>query len=593
MNKTWKSLVALTAGGALAMSGMVGVSSALAINGTDAANIESPTTNVTDNKIYNVNATLTINNVVQGDAFKGYQLLFLDSESDAGKVYLVNDVYRDAIKAGIKAVLGTSYQDTNFDTDAKIISWLTTNLTGGTLNDDGTVTMDDTTNIDKFTAGFMGASPDNPAFTATAAEGATSVEVSNVPVGFYLIEHTSVGDDNTGDLTTYTTSKYMAMNISSLNGGNNVINLKNGTVTLDKTITNPNAQDVNGTEDAASYKVGDVVEYKLVGTLPDNFADFSTFNYTFSDTLSEGLTLNEDSVEVTVDPDGEGGEKDPIKVYSKGAPEDEGVPEVTFGTDPTLSVAMGNLVNYTNPDVTKASVITVTYSATVNALAKMGAAGNKNEAKITFSNNPNSDTDSETPKDIVTAYSFQLDVNKTDGNEDPLAGAGFTLYRQGEDKEWHPWYTDNEGNDVAKEVRTSQVGDKYVAKFPQLSAGIYKLEETTVPAGYNKADDQFLQVVATYYVATDTIPADKKVGDIKSLTVQLGTVDENGTFTATGDAENGNITDGIVGTTVINVAGSELPSTGGMGTVLLYTVGGLVVLIAAAGLTIALKRRQS
>lgn len=45
--------------------------------------------------------------------------------------------------------------------------------------------------------------------------------------------------------------------------------------------------------------------------------------------------------------------------------------------------------------------------------------------------------------------------------------------------------------------------------------------------------------------------------------------------------------------TILNNAGSELPSTGGMGTVVLYTVGGLIVLIAGVGLAVALRRRQA
>ncbi|MEE1324711.1 MAG: LPXTG cell wall anchor domain-containing protein [Bifidobacteriaceae bacterium] len=38
---------------------------------------------------------------------------------------------------------------------------------------------------------------------------------------------------------------------------------------------------------------------------------------------------------------------------------------------------------------------------------------------------------------------------------------------------------------------------------------------------------------------------------------------------------------------------STLPSTGGIGTTILYTVGGLIVLVAGVGLAIALRRRQA
>ena len=42
---------------------------------------------------------------------------------------------------------------------------------------------------------------------------------------------------------------------------------------------------------------------------------------------------------------------------------------------------------------------------------------------------------------------------------------------------------------------------------------------------------------------------------------------------------------------VINQAGTELPSTGGMGTTILYTVGGILVLVAAV-LLIARRRTE-
>lgn len=232
---------------------------------------------------------------------------------------------------------------------------------------------------------------------------------------------------------------------------------------------------------------------------------------------------------------------------------------------------MGNLVNYTNPAVTKASVITVTYSATVNTNAQMGAAGNKNEAKITFSNNPNSNTNSETPKDIVTAYSFQLTLNKVDNKNKPLEGAEFTLYKE-------DGTTAIGGPVSADEVLDPDGGtvSSYTANFKGLAAGTYVIKETKTPAGYNTIDDITIKVVATYN--TDGSIASLSVTDARGKAIEG--------FTATVDS-------GVISSSIVNNPGSVLPSTGGMGTVLLYTVGGLVVLIAAAGLTIALKRRQS
>lgn len=56
-----------------------------------------------------------------------------------------------------------------------------------------------------------------------------------------------------------------------------------------------------------------------------------------------------------------------------------------------------------------------------------------------------------------------------------------------------------------------------------------------------------------------------------------------------GEAANGNTSTGIVDISVENSSGSTLPETGGMGTTILYVVGGLLV-VAAAVLLVTKKR---
>ena len=50
---------------------------------------------------------------------------------------------------------------------------------------------------------------------------------------------------------------------------------------------------------------------------------------------------------------------------------------------------------------------------------------------------------------------------------------------------------------------------------------------------------------------------------------------------------------GSISTTIENKSGNELPSTGGMGTTVLYVAGAAIVLIAGIGLAVALRRRQA
>lgn len=55
-----------------------------------------------------------------------------------------------------------------------------------------------------------------------------------------------------------------------------------------------------------------------------------------------------------------------------------------------------------------------------------------------------------------------------------------------------------------------------------------------------------------------------------------------------GDIRNGNVAINIV-----NTQGSSLPSTGGMGTVMLYVAGVAVLVLAGATLVMALRRRNA
>ena len=52
-----------------------------------------------------------------------------------------------------------------------------------------------------------------------------------------------------------------------------------------------------GYNDVADYNMGDAVYFHLIGSVPD-MSRYDTYKYIFHDTLSAGLTLNEDSIKV-------------------------------------------------------------------------------------------------------------------------------------------------------------------------------------------------------------------------------------------------------------------------------------------------------
>ena len=177
--------------------------------------------------------------------------------------------------------------------------------------------------------------------------------------------------------------------------------------------------------------------------------------------------------------------------------------------------------------------------------------------KMEFSNNPNSTQGlekGETPEDKVIVFTYKAIVNKKDSSKKPLAGAEFTLYKKyGE--EW---------KEVKKVVAKSEDGTTFT--FTGLDDGVYKLEETKVPAEYNTMAPIEFKIEATHDELSDN-------PELKTLTGNKLT----GEVLFTPDTDTGTLE-----TDVINYKGSELPETGGMGTTVLYAAGTVMILAAAA-----------
>ena len=104
--------------------------------------------------------------------------------------------------------------------------------------------------------------------------------------------------------------------------------------------------------------------------------------------------------------------------------------------------------------------------------------------------------------------------------------------------------------------------------------GTYRLTETKAPAGYTPIAPKEFTISATH---------DAESNDPKLTKFEI-----------TGLTDNliSNI-DGTASADIVNTKGSELPSTGGMGTVLLYVAGIAVFVLAGATLVMALRRRNA
>ena len=197
-------------------------------------------------------------------------------------------------------------------------------------------------------------------------------------------------------------------------------------------------------------------------------------------------------------------------------------------------------------NITSDTTLTVTYNAVLNEKADI-TNGEKNDAKLTWGDASNTEW-SET---VTKTYQFEiLKYAATDTNKNPLAGATFQLKDASGNVVKLVKVSDTEyrvanGSETgAVESFTTVASGKIVIKGVDLDK--YTLVETAAPAGYNTLKD----------------PVEVTVLATNALTVE-----------------------------VPNASGTELPSTGGMGTTIFYVLGSILVLGAAV--LLVTKKRMS
>ena len=208
--------------------------------------------------------------------------------------------------------------------------------------------------------------------------------------------------------------------------------------------------------------------------------------------------------------------------------------------------------------------IVISYTATLNENAVIAGAGNPNTSKVSYGDSSNTKY---TPDSQTKTYTWDVDVFKytMDGEtEKALAGATFTLSKNADGS--NPIALVSEGNNVYRVAKTGETGTvteittdatgKFTIKG--LDADTYSLTETAAPAGYNKLAGPVTVVIGENGVVNGTTEAPQGVDEVK----------------------------------VLNQSGTELPSTGGMGTNVFYVLGGVLVL-AAVVLLVTRKRMSS
>lgn len=508
--------------------------------------------------------TITISNSVSGYTYVAYQIF-------SGKVSSgqLTEITWGSALSGNSSLQTTILSDYSVDNVAALAaSLIEDNATAG----NGEI------NAADFAKYLAGLSDMTSAGTFTYSAESQNYALSGLSDGYYLVVNTAVptGSDSTD--TVY--SNY----ILKVVGGDVSVTTKSDTPQVDKKVSDVDAN------------IGDTVTYTLTASLPDYYADYSTYKLVFHDTLSKGLTYTDGQTMVvkvydsltayTSDTDGTGG-----TVVSSGYTSAIGTYDSSSGTSITVTINDTNSL-YTSGGsesitVTKDSIIVVTFTADLNSNAVIGGAGNPNTVYLEYSNNPNSSgSTGKTPEDKVITWTYELDVTKVDGtdNNTKLEGAKFKLYKYVDSTKTYATvssgkvtgWTTNENS--ATELMSDANGLFTVAG---LDVGIYYLTETEAPTGYNKLEtDTELTIAATYSSETGTWVSDDATA-LSTLTVKVGS----------DNAQDGTTTDGKVGVTVENNSGSSLPETGGMGTTILYVIG--TILVLGAAILLVTKKRMS
>ena len=516
---------------------------------------------------------------VEGKTFRAYKILDVKSYTSDSVVYTVPEALKEFYKTRY------SLNGNEGDFDAQVV---------GKIKEES--------DLFAFAAAALAAAKaaNIAPGTATAGEGATSVTISELPLGYYVVEDAGAATPISA-LILDTTNPDVTLEIKADQPG------------IEKKIDGDTDTDdtTEGLVDYNNAAIGDKVPYVLTTRVPD-MTGYTKYYFVVNDTLSKGLSFNGD-VTITL------GDTTLTK-------DTDYTVTATENADGTTSVEIvfKNFIQYKNAEKRN---ITITYSATVNGQAVIGVAGDPNAVTLTYSNNPNiSDSGTtdqpdkptegspvgETPEDETRTYVTAIELIKVDPEGNRLTDAEFTVTGQKTNivllrkdvftkaEEGDYWklkngtYTTTEPTEetkadyesitdrYSKEIKaetiqtresvtaTGVVGSDGILRVEGLSAGEYTITEVKAPAGYNLLKTPIVIRIDWSAPAASSTDCSWTVSGVEGAVV-IG---------------------GLVKVPSENNAGTELPSTGGIGTTIFYVLGGALVL-AAVVLLVTRKRMRN
>lgn len=523
-------------------------------------------------------SSLVVSTANNGDSLGAFQVISIDYKSDNTLDYQFTQDFQDFLKSPQY----TAYTTGGGKAIATVDDYKTlTSVAAGETGDLSKL-------LDAFTA-YVKANGKTAKYTETATNGTATF--ANVDKGQYII----VGMGNGSGALVYQT--VTAEVEPKADGGTYKLNDKY-TVAMKTTQPTPEKKITGGTTDDAgkpTVSVGDTVNYELSATVPMYPSTATNTTFYMQDTLSNGLSLKSKAEDIVVKGDGT---------------------TLTMGDDYTVTIDGQKLyIDFKYEKIKSYKKLTAAYDAILNENAKIGSTtGNPNTYDLIWSNNPfNGGTHTDHPtgpgygKDTKekTVYSYALRIEKVDEKnpDEHLKGATFQIL----------------ASDKTTVVGTITTDDNGFAAFSGLEAGTYYLKETVAPTGYKLQTDliqvdlngttathgETIKTEMTYTTkqseaqiptqavddatgnplwlpenatpdtkptAAATAPAGMVPAYLKSVTT---------TVTSTGATGSTQVAEGFYEVLVKDAPGSNLPSTGGMGTTILYVIGGILVIGSA------------
>lgn len=551
---------------------------------------------------YSITVKNTNENIsIAGNEYKAYEVFSATYDAAGHVTYYATEAFKNFTFTVNGTTYNTSSSDATTGLDA-LVDVLA-------KEENNSAVMDD---FSEAIMAYISANNITTSYSATAANESATIAVPEA--GYYVVTGEAYRADKTSEkvVTAYalTTAKPNAEVI-----------VKADIPSVDKKI-------VEGEKELAANtaSIGDTVNFKITSAVP-NMTGYDKYFFVVNDTLSKGLTYDGDST-LTV--------KIGDATLVQGT--DYTVESVVDNTAKTtaLTIVFKNFIQYKDQ---ADAAITITYSATVNQDADLSPVeGNPNTVTLTYSNNPNvtptgkpgdedvpgtGDATGVTPESKTVTYVTGLKLLKVDGKDTSktLAGAKFSIsgttqkvvvvneqifkavdsvaegetayymLKDGtytdqaavEDKTSNDYNADKYDSTTQKYVLTNVISTENkeetfqatgytnaqgILTFEGLNAGTYTITELIAPNGYNLLKNPI------------------------TIEIKANATADGCTWTVTKDGtELTANTAYLYEFTVENNAGSELPSTGGIGTTIFYVVGS--ILVVGAGVLLISKKRMN